>query len=153
MQYRIFSITFLTFLLLGCEVKPKPVIREHVIVEVAKAIKAHERQNRPILTKMGVAKNREIVISHLFDYFETNVWCEYRRLTKIEKEQMFVARLRDYPLLRSQISKIMDRDIAKNGFGLYLSGEGWTSIPQNQEALLVFKEYLRMFDTAPCWDR
>lgn len=54
------------------------------------------------------------------DFVWAESWCQYRKLTKRERYEMFTLRLKNFPELQRYSSMVLNRDVGKVGFGFHL---------------------------------
>jgi hypothetical protein len=152
--FRLFGVAFITIILVGCSSRDESTrVREDVILEVTRATKSFLFHDGPADWLRYADQNGQVSWIRLMDYNTMNIWCEFRRLSPEERREMFTHRLKEHRKLREQASEIMGWDISIHGFGLHLSGNEWDEIPDDPQAMRVYRGYLASFGTIPCWER
>ena len=134
-------VLFFALILAAC--KPAPELREEAVIRMATAIANYDTD-----AVNEFALERGLPLSPMIDYQMADIWCEYQRLTEVEKEQMFTRRLENYLNLRIRVNEILGYDILRHG--IRHSIKEWPMNQRHPEAFAAYKEYFENRDLELC---
>ncbi len=136
--------------------RKEPAVRESALRQMVLYLAASDDVEKAArkMPRIADESERYAFQDTLESEFVYQVRCRYYSLNEAEQREMFVLRLKNYPALRKEATTLLRRNVAKEGFGVYIGerviGDAYFS--EKADALVgkLFAKAFARYGVKPC---